>query len=88
MSEEINKTEEEELDAGYYHEALDRSYIVANMIEDVLVEHPVFIKHQNLMEKVQKAQELILEVYQEVGSLEVTLFTDPSELPDFMRDKE
>jgi hypothetical protein len=80
------KKKEEQLDEFYYHEALDRSYIVANMIEDVLVEHPVIEKHKELKEKVQKAQELIIEVYQEIGGLSVKLFTDPSELPDFMRD--
>jgi hypothetical protein len=62
------------LDAGYYHEALDRAYIVANMIEDVLVEHPVFEKHKELRKRIKKAQRLILEAYQLVGGLEYKLF--------------
>jgi hypothetical protein len=64
------------LDAGYYHEAIDRAYIVANMIEDVLVEHPVFIKHGRLRRRIKKAEKLILEAYQLVGGLEYKLFPD------------
>jgi hypothetical protein len=62
------------LDSGYYHEALDRSYIVANMIEDVLIDHPVIEKHKELRKRVKKALNLILETYQLVGGLEVDLF--------------
>ena len=64
------------LDQFYYHEALDRAYIVANMIEDVLVEHPVIEKHKELRKRIKKAQQLILEAYQLVGGLDVKLFPD------------
>jgi hypothetical protein len=64
------------LDGGYYHEALDRAYIVANQIEDLLIEHSVFIKHKNLKKRVKKAQQLILEAYQIIGGLECKLFPD------------
>lgn len=74
-----------ELDEFHYHEALDRSYIVADLLETALIEHVVIKKHRNLKNKLQKAQELIVEVYQELGGLSITLFTDPSELPDFMQ---
>ena len=44
------------------------------MIEDVLVEHPVFEKHKELRKRIKKAQRLILEAYQLVGGLEYKLF--------------
>jgi hypothetical protein len=62
------------LDKFYYHEALDRTYIVANQIEDILVEHPVIIKHKELRKRVKRAQQLILEAYQLIGGLDVKLF--------------
>ena len=74
MSKKKNSKKIGKLDAGYYHEALDRAYIVANMIEDVLVEHPVFEKHKELRKRIKKAQRLILEAYQLVGGLEYKLF--------------
>lgn len=67
------------LDVFYYHEALDRSYVVADIIDRTLVEHPVIKSHPDLEKKVLKAQELIFEVYQEIGGLEVTLFPDPKD---------
>ena len=66
----------EKLDVGYYIEAIDRAYIVANMMEDVLIEHPVFKKHEDLQKRVKKAQELVLEAYQIIGGLTVDLFPE------------
>jgi hypothetical protein len=83
MSKKKNSKKIKKLDAGYYHEALDRAYealdrayIVANIIEDVLVEHPVFMKHKKLRKGIKKAQRLILKAYQLVGGLEYKLFPD------------
>jgi hypothetical protein len=64
----------ENLNEGYYVEAIDRTYIVCNMIEDILIEHPVFQKHPSLKEKAEKAQQLLLDAYQEIGGLTVVLF--------------
>lgn len=75
------------LDEFHYHEALDRSYLVAEMLESALIEHVVIKKHKNLKTKLEKAQELIIEVYQEIGGLSITLFTEPSELPDSLKNK-
>ena len=76
MSKKKNSKKIEKLDAGYYHEAIDRAHIVANIIEDVLIEHPVFIKHKKLRKRIKRAQKLILEAYQLVGRLEYKLFPD------------
>lgn len=80
------RKKEVKLDEFHYHEALDRSYMVADIMEVHLINHVVFEKHKHLKEKLEKAQELICEVYQELGGLEIILFTDPSKLPDFMTD--
>lgn len=68
------------LDMFYYHEALDRSYVVADIIDRTLAEHPAIKMHPDLEKKVLKAQELIVEVYQELGGLEITLFPEPTNL--------
>lgn len=65
-----------DLDRFHYHEALDRSYIVANIMEDLLVEHPVILKHPELKERIRKAQELVLEAYQLIGGLDIELFPE------------
>jgi hypothetical protein len=76
MSGKKNSEKIGKLDASYYHAAIDRAYIVANMIEDVLIEHSVFMKHKKLRRRIKKAQRLILEAYQLVGRLEFKLFPD------------
>jgi hypothetical protein len=68
------------LDRFHYHEALDRAYIVANMTDDVLFQHPVIQKHKNLKKKVEKAENLLYEVYQLIGGLDLKLFPDDSEM--------
>lgn len=64
------------LDEGYYTEAIDRAYIVADMIENVLIDHPVFKKHKDLRKRVKRAQKLVLEAYQIIGGLTVDLFPE------------
>ncbi len=93
MSEEVKNNEQEEsssnepLNEGHYIEAIDRAYITASFIETTLIEHAVFEKHPELKTKVEMAQQLILDAYQEIGGLIIRLFTPESELPDFMKDK-
>ena len=59
-----------ELDEFHYHEALDRTHLIASMIEEFLLNHPVFEKHNHLRESAEKAQELIVDTYQSIGALE------------------
>lgn len=74
---EKNNEQNEELDEFYYHEALDRSYIIENMIDDLLVWHPVIQKHEELKTRIETAQQLIIEAYQLVGGLSIKLFAEP-----------
>ena len=77
-----NEKPNHELDEFHYHEAQDRAYIVCNLIEDLLVEHPAIMQNESLRTKVNTAHELILEVHQEVSSLEFTLFNDDEQASD------
>lgn len=62
------------LDEFHYHEALDRSYVIAEIIDSTLLTHPVIQKHRDFKKRVENAQQLIVEVYQLIGGLEITLF--------------
>lgn len=64
------------LDRFHYHEALDRAYCCADIIENMLVEHPVIMKHDELRERIEKAQSLIVEAYQLIGGLDIQLFPE------------
>jgi len=69
----------EKLDKFYYHEALDRAYCCADIIENMLVVHPVIMKHKKLRKRIVKAQTLIIEAYQLIGGLDIKLFPDPTD---------
>ena len=70
------------LDEFYYHEALDRSYIIANMVDEHLFEHPVIQKHKELKKRVKKARKLLIESYQIIGGLSIDLFPNPAQQAD------
>lgn len=55
------------LDKYHYHEALDRSYCVANIIEEMLITHPVVIEDKKIRKHIKKAQKQILIAYQLIG---------------------
>lgn len=64
------------LDKYYWHEALDRTAIVANLIDSILLNHPIFnqkdsIRNKQLRQRVEKAQKLILETYQDIGEISI-----------------
>ena len=58
-----------DLDSYSYHEAIDRTYILASIIEDHLSKHPVIRKHKKIRVKVKKAIDLLGEVYQEISDI-------------------
>jgi hypothetical protein len=69
----------DKLDEFHYHEALDRAYMCADIIENALMVHPVIKKHKKIKKRIEKAQQLILEAYQIIGGLEITIFPKPSD---------
>lgn len=58
-----------ELDQFSYHEAIDRIHTITNMIELLLIEHDVCQQHDELMVKVEAAQALLVEVYQQINNI-------------------
>jgi hypothetical protein len=56
------------LDSGYWHEAMDRSYCVTEIIQSMLLDHPAIEQTKPLYKKILKAQELIAEAYQDCGN--------------------
>lgn len=63
----IEDNKESEFDEFHYHEVIDRCHVINSMIDDHLLSHPVIDEDVRLREKIEKAQRLISEVYQEVG---------------------
>lgn len=62
----LNKSPE--IDDFSYHEALDRCYLAMMMLNNHLIEHQVFEFHSNEKNKLEEASEIIMEVYQRLGS--------------------
>jgi hypothetical protein len=58
------------LDEFHYHEALDRCWWVQDIIQNLLLDHPVISQNKKLNTMIEKAGELIGKVYQEIGSIE------------------
>lgn len=57
------------LDKFHYHEVLDRCFCVQNIIEDLLLDHPAIEQNKKWHDKIEKAQKLIGEVYQDIGNI-------------------
>ena len=62
------------LDQFHYHEALDRTYVIGDIIGEQLTNHPVIQKHKDLKKKVKQAEKLLAEVYQLIGGISYTKF--------------
>lgn len=62
------------LTKDYIHEAGDRTYAVQIMIDKLLREHPVFTNKREeckaILEKLDKADELLGEIYQDIWNIE------------------
>jgi hypothetical protein len=63
----INK--KNKLDEFHYHEVLDRTYMINEIIENFLINHLVIKKHKKIKNDIEKAQDILYGVYQEIGKL-------------------
>jgi hypothetical protein len=59
------------LDEFYYHEAMDRTAMITDIVDRYLVTHPVFKAEKEFAEKVEQAGMLLAEAYQIIGSISV-----------------
>ena len=57
-----------ELDSYHYHEAMDRIHVIQSMIDDHLIQHPVFKLENKQRKLIEDAQLLIAEAYQQIGN--------------------
>lgn len=57
------------LDAFHYHEALDRSAMIGEMIDTFLIQHPVSKAEKQFAEKLEEASIKLFEAYQIIGSI-------------------
>jgi hypothetical protein len=70
----MSKKIKELLDEFHYHEVIDRTYIIAEIIDQHLVQHPVFKAEKEFAEKVEQATMLLAEAYQIIGSISCDRF--------------
>lgn len=61
-----------ELTELHWHEALDRTSIVMDMMARYLMEHPVYEQNKELGEKLNSAHQIIFDLYQEIGEIHLT----------------
>jgi len=70
----MSKKAKMRLDEFHYHEALDRTHMLLCMIDDHLREHPVVKKHKQLKIRVEIAEDILAEVYERIGALDIKKF--------------
>lgn len=63
-----NEEEEVKLDEFHWHEALDRTYCVQNMANELLYKHPVFEQDVDLRFRLDKVMEQLNELYFEIAN--------------------
>jgi hypothetical protein len=55
------------LDSYHWHEALDRTFCVQEMLDRLLSEHPVIEQDEELADQLEKVSAELAELYQMVG---------------------
>jgi hypothetical protein len=60
MSEDLSKL----LDDHDYHEAMDRTYMIIDIIDKHLIQHPVFKLEKEFATKIESASMILAEAYQ------------------------
>lgn len=57
------------LDTYHYHEAVDRCHVLNEILDDVLIKHPVVQKHAEVRKLLEDAADLIGDAYQKISQL-------------------
>jgi len=66
-----NKIKENiELNAGHYHEIMDRLHIIIDNLDNHILKHPVSLQHKKIRKKINKAIDVLSQTYQLVGNIE------------------
>jgi hypothetical protein len=64
----MDKKITELLDEFHYHEALDRVHMIACIIEDHLIQHPVCKVDKEISKPIEEALFLLADAYQKLGN--------------------
>lgn len=64
------------LDEFHYHEAMDRTAMIVDIIDTYLVQHPVFKAEKEYSKKVEEAGMILADAYQIIGSISHDRFND------------
>lgn len=59
------------LDEFHFHEVLDRTHIIAMLLSDHLMEHPVIRQNPEWLDLVSNALDSLNELYQAVGEVHI-----------------
>jgi hypothetical protein len=70
------------LNPGHYHEVLDRVHVIREHLEHHVGTHPVLLKHADLTEIYERAQDLLGKLYQSVGAMAESWPVAPQSAPD------
>lgn len=57
------------LDKFHYHEAMDRAHVIQTMIDQLLLEHPVALRHSTFASLVQDLDDAAYKVYHAAAML-------------------
>lgn len=57
------------LDEFHYHEAMDRTAMITDIVDRYLTQHPVFKAEKEFAEKIEQAGMALAKAYQIVGDL-------------------
>ena len=63
-----DETKEVELNVGYAHEALDRAFLIEDMFDYYLLEHPFVSQNPHLKEQADKVSEALFDMYQMISN--------------------
>jgi hypothetical protein len=72
MVEDSNGLDQVKNDPFYIHEALDRTHMVASILEDHLLQHPWVKINKSVSDKLDAALMLLAQAYQEIGQYSET----------------
>lgn len=67
MVENNNGLDQVRNDPFYRHEALDRTHMIATMVDDHLLQHPWVKLNKSVSGKIESALMILADVYQEIG---------------------
>ena len=70
----MKQHQHELLDEFHYHEVLDRTAMIMNIIDNYLIQHPVCKIEEKFTNKVEMANMILVDAYQLLGTISYNKF--------------